>query len=1741
MNKIQKIIFTLIYTLFVTAAGFAGTKTWVGGDSDKPTDWDTAANWSPSGVPTSSDEVVINSGGNQPVIENKTVYMYQTTKSINIKKLTIEDGAELTIVSKKHNVKLSCTYGIINDGTLILDLRNYSKKIAFTKTEFKDQAEIYIKAPFIPPNTYTVKFASNTQIDFKEGSLLTAENGNNNDSLEIDTPTLNFKGGFSSKRNLKIKNSYGGNLNIDIKGSLEARAGVSIPDNTNTNITSSGTVNLMKPLTLTNANWNAGGGTIETYGDFTVPKFEQTGGTLRLKGSLAQYLNIKQAYKLEIGLFCSLSLTENIKISNSLTNNGTFFDADNKTVTLNPPANGTVTITGTSTATNTKFYNLKFTSGGGKTLTINNKIFVNNSLKLEGDNDDKLLTIAGVSNSSAIKLQNNMSGGKWLNVKTNIPIESASYTTTESKPDGPKEDLKDGKPLNWIFNTPLVLMWTGFTNKDWNTALNWAPRTAPTSSTNVIIPRDCYNTPELGSEPPSSIYHAKHVTVEKNASLYLKKNIITERSLDNLGTVYMEGSADQKTWLTSTFRPMFEHKDGSTIVYQNVTAPNAEIWQGPYKKLEFASGVPDTIKAASLEVKEQLTVNKSITLDTGSGNQTYDDTINAGGYDITLEGSTINTKGDISANKIKVTGDWNSNSGKITAGTNIEAAKWTSERGTITAGADITVTGNWNSKRSNISGRNITSSGSKWISWGGIEASGNIDIENELAFTGGSITVGGNLAAKKLNAYSNAYSGGLIVFNGNGTQKLSGKGGNNIEGASIQNLQINSGKTLELESDITITVGLNNQGVFDAVTNSKKVRLVHAAGLPTPPDPPDNITIKNTSAANTKFHDLECTNAGGKALTINGKITVAGNLDISGTPPNNLLNIAGEGEITLGGDQTAAPPPAPAPKIGYYLNIHTNIPISYGHTYTVRESKAEQVSGFSISAGNPKNWIFLNCIDKLTWNGSESTDWGNDGPTNSYKNWTPWGIPGEQTIVTIPSGKPKYPKLENATNAKAKKVTVEVNGELDLAYYVINDTSNTAPLTNNGLLKMTGTADQKTWLERTNNNDKITHGVNSTIEYYKPSSPSSTADIWKGPYKNLKVSENYTGFSADGLTVDQEFDVNVNGADFSITTTGKIQSYNSIKAENKNLNLTASSLKTIGNITANTITATSAGTWTAQNGDIALKGNLTAAQFNQTSGSLIFNGGNLTVQTLTLTNSASKVFSLEVSLSSILHLTTPLTLISNFVNRGKFDVSGKDVTLKPDSTISIKGTTNEADTIFKNLFCEDAGGKTFSVTDKISVNGDLNLSGSYVSTLVNPLTVTGLNGAVYLAFSQKEKGKYLKVYPENIKINRGNINEKYYVAEESTDDNGTTKNKNGWVFYKSFTLVNSFARPNDNKIYLLFEKGSKDGKYIELEENDLAYPGATPLQIFDGASHVYTENRSIAPRKLSLSTIPENHTFWEFTLDDKLSGDWILDKNALVSLDYYGKPKEKHIISDIGIDMVRPQMAFNSVILRSFEADEDDNSLPRLDVRIPTERAASSSNVILHFFSKDSAEHKFWYQGSTPIGIAPNYFAVPQSGTHPYSFTLENNLMTFIIPETDSYLQPETVGCFMYLYDGWLPCARLRNSNDILSFDVWHFKIVGIKKQKGGASIFNNVVNPHKGEEASIAAHLKKAGMLTIQIMTLDGNIVRTLERSYKAAGDHIYSWDGRNNGGNPVASGMYFVRIAGPDIDEMRKILVIK
>ncbi|MDR2303120.1 MAG: hypothetical protein LBE10_00840 [Treponema sp.] len=95
--------------------------------------------------------------------------------------------------------------------------------------------------------------------------------------------------------------------------------------------------------------------------------------------------------------------------------------------------------------------------------------------------------------------------------------------------------------------------------------------------------------------------------------------------------------------------------------------------------------------------------------------------------------------------------------------------------------------------------------------------------------------------------------------------------------------------------------------------------------------------------------------------------------------------------------------------------------------------------------------------------------------------------------------------------------------------------------------------------------------------------------------------------------------------------------------------------------------------------------------------------------------------------------------------------------------------------------------------------------------------------------------------------------------------------------------------------------------------------------------------------------------------------------------------------------------------------------------------------------------------------------------------------------------------------------------------------------QRGGVTILNNVINPTRGEQVYVNYNMTRSGRVTIQVFTLDGNLVKSLRRENRAAGEYREAWDGTNRGGRPVARGMYFIRVVGPDIDEIRKVMVVK
>ena len=67
-----------------------------------------------------------------------------------------------------------------------------------------------------------------------------------------------------------------------------------------------------------------------------------------------------------------------------------------------------------------------------------------------------------------------------------------------------------------------------------------------------------------------------------------------------------------------------------------------------------------------------------------------------------------------------------------------------------------------------------------------------------------------------------------------------------------------------------------------------------------------------------------------------------------------------------------------------------------------------------------------------------------------------------------------------------------------------------------------------------------------------------------------------------------------------------------------------------------------------------------------------------------------------------------------------------------------------------------------------------------------------------------------------------------------------------------------------------------------------------------------------------------------------------------------------------------------------------------------------------------------------------------------------------------------------------------------------------------------------------------------IRIYTPTGKLVRYFELGFRTAGFYVEKsraayWDGRNNGGEPVASGTYFYQLITPESTAARKMVVVK
>jgi len=99
---------------------------------------------------------------------------------------------------------------------------------------------------------------------------------------------------------------------------------------------------------------------------------------------------------------------------------------------------------------------------------------------------------------------------------------------------------------------------------------------------------------------------------------------------------------------------------------------------------------------------------------------------------------------------------------------------------------------------------------------------------------------------------------------------------------------------------------------------------------------------------------------------------------------------------------------------------------------------------------------------------------------------------------------------------------------------------------------------------------------------------------------------------------------------------------------------------------------------------------------------------------------------------------------------------------------------------------------------------------------------------------------------------------------------------------------------------------------------------------------------------------------------------------------------------------------------------------------------------------------------------------------------------------------------------------------------------VGVGNLPTVYSLDQNYPNPFN-PTTTISFALPKAGKVQLSVFNLLGQEVKTLVSGDLAAGNQSVVWDGTNEHGQSVASGIYFYRIAAGDFSQTKKMMMLK
>lgn len=151
-----------------------------------------------------------------------------------------------------------------------------------------------------------------------------------------------------------------------------------------------------------------------------------------------------------------------------------------------------------------------------------------------------------------------------------------------------------------------------------------------------------------------------------------------------------------------------------------------------------------------------------------------------------------------------------------------------------------------------------------------------------------------------------------------------------------------------------------------------------------------------------------------------------------------------------------------------------------------------------------------------------------------------------------------------------------------------------------------------------------------------------------------------------------------------------------------------------------------------------------------------------------------------------------------------------------------------------------------------------------------------------------------------------------------------------------------------------------------------------------------------------------------------------------------------------------------------------------------------------------------------------------------------NNIIASVLRGTYTYIDNDLIDNTTYTY--YLraiysnPTAISGNSESV------SIEYTGTmdETQSVATQLMGNYPNPFN-PETKIEFFIREAGHVSLYIYNVKGQAVRTLVDAEMSGGSHFIHWDGKDDAGNIMASGIYFYRMQASDYHDAKKMILLK